>query len=119
MNKSHLIKKVASVSIIIIIAKVLGFIKQVLTASYFGATIQTDLIYLSEGLVSNIDYLLVQALSTAFIPTYVAISIDQPEKRKRFVAHTICFFLVTTLIIAGILFFIDTSILTDFPYKVF
>lgn len=105
MNKSNLIKKVVSVSGIIIIAKILGFIKQVLTASYFGASIQTDLIYLSEGLVSNIDYLLVQALSTAFIPTYIALNPDAPESRKRFVAHTISFFLVITLVISGILFF--------------
>ena len=44
-----------SVSGIVILAKILGFVKQMITANAFGATIHTDIISLSEGLVANLD----------------------------------------------------------------
>ncbi|MBR6451322.1 MAG: polysaccharide biosynthesis protein [Lachnospiraceae bacterium] len=104
MNKNRVLKNIISVSGIVILAKILGFVKQMITAGYFGATIQTDLISLSEGLVSNIDYLLIHALATAFIPTYIAIGMDEPEKRKKFVENTISVFLIITLAISSVLF---------------
>lgn len=103
-NQPSILRKILSVSGVVILAKFLGFFKQVITASYFGATIQTDLISLSEGLVSNIDYMLVQALSTAFVPTYITISAKEPVNRKRFTANVLVTFLTITFLIFVLLF---------------
>lgn len=93
-----------SVSGIVILAKILGFIKQMITANAFGATIQTDLISISEGLIANTDYLLVQALSTAFIPIYIAAKAKGDKEAKGFVSNTIKIFFVVTLGISLVFF---------------
>ena len=91
-----------SVTGVIILAKVLGFIKQIITANAFGATIETDIIMLAEGLVFNVDYLLIQSLSTAFVPIYL--SALQKDEGEAFASNTfIAFFYITTAI-AAVLF---------------
>ena len=99
-GKKNLISIMLSVSGVVILGKLLGFVKQMVTANAFGATIQTDIISLSEGLVVNIDYLLVQALATAFIPTYIFAKSKNPKECKKFVSDTIKVFLIITLGIA-------------------
>ena len=101
-NKKSIFKTMVSVSGIVILAKILGFIKQMVTANAFGATIQTDIISISEGLISNIDYLLVQTLATAFVPTYIYLNTNNPQNSKRFVSNVIKVFLIVTLSIAFI-----------------
>lgn len=98
--KKSIYKSVISVSGIVFLAKILGFVKQMVTANAFGATIQTDIISLSEGLVANLDYLLVQALSTAFIPTYIYANTIDPKTARKFVSNLIKVFLGITLIIS-------------------
>ena len=100
----NIIKTMASVSGIVILAKILGFVKQMVTANAFGATIQTDLISISEGLITNIDYLLIQTLSTAFVPTYIYLNTSNPESSRKFVSNVIKVFLLVTTVIAGVVF---------------
>ncbi len=105
MGKSkNIFRTMVSVSGIVVLAKILGFIKQMVTANAFGATIQTDLISISEGLIANIDYLLIQTLATAFIPTYIYVNTNKPENCKRFVSNVIKVFLIVTSAIACIVF---------------
>lgn len=103
-KKSKAGSAVVYVTLIVLFAKVLGFVKQMLTANYFGATIHTDLISISEGLITNIDYLLVQILTTAFVPTYIYAKTKDEDKSKRFVANTIFVFFIVSFIIALLLF---------------
>ena len=107
--KKNIFRTMLSVSGIVILAKVLGFVKQMVTANAFGATIQTDLIYISEGLVANIDYLLIQTLATAFIPTYIHLKTTDLGKSKQFVSNVIKVFLLVTITIS-------TAVLLLAPY---
>ncbi len=93
------------ITIIVLFAKILGFAKQMLSANYFGATIQTDLISISEGLITNLDYILVQTLSTAFVPIYIHAKKEGTQKEKIFAVNTIFVFLLFSLFITVILFF--------------
>lgn len=102
-NKS-IVKIIASVSGIVLLSKVLGFVKQMITANAFGTTIETDLISLSEGLISNMDYLLVQALSTAFLPLYIHIKTESKSKADKFVSNSIKVFFIVTVIISSLIF---------------
>lgn len=98
MNK-RILKSLISVTGIVLLAKMLGFIKQMVTANSFGATIETDIISLSEGFISNIDFLLIQALSTAFVPIYLKIKAKDEKRSKAFVSNTIkTFFIITAII---------------------
>lgn len=66
---------------VLLFSKALGFVKQMVTASAFGADTETDLINLATGLIGNSQYLLVQALLTAFLPVYVHIQNEQKAGR--------------------------------------
>ena len=101
MNKS-ITKSIVSVTGIVLLSKVLGLVKQIITANAFGATIDTDIISLSEGLIINVDFLLVQALATAFIPTYMSAKKEDSEKIK-FVSNTIKVFFFISLLVAIII----------------
>ena len=93
-------RALVSVSAIVAATKLAGLVKQIVTASAFGATQRTDIIMLSEGLISNLDYLLVQSMATAFIPTYIAAKNERPEAGKAFVSNTIKAFLLFTACIS-------------------
>lgn len=72
-NQYRIVKIFASVSGLIILNKIIGFVKQMIVASTFGATVETDLINLSQNAVSDIQYILSQALITAIISMYIHI----------------------------------------------
>ncbi len=99
-KRKNLFKTLFSITGVVIIAKVLGFLKQVITASKFGASIETDIISLSEGFISNADYAIVQTLTTAFVATYIHINSNDKEEGKRFVSDSFKMMLVLSSIIA-------------------
>ena len=110
-TSGKMLKSILSVSGIVILAKVLGFIKQMVTADAFGATIQTDIISISEGLVINMDYLLIHALSTAFIPIYIHGVKNSKEEGELFVSNTIKLFATVTVGIA-VLFYVASPVIS-------
>lgn len=57
--------------------KVIGFIREIVIAAIFGATAGTDELFVASGLMSNIVYALMTALSVAFLPLYL----DMKEKK--------------------------------------
>lgn len=96
--KRGVLKTVFSVTGVIIAAKLLGFAKQAVTASLFGATLETDLITLSQGLLGDLDYVLVQILLTSFTALYIRLSGFGPGEVHRATSDTLKAF---SLIAAG------------------
>lgn len=101
--KNEIIKNVVSVSSIVVFAKLLGFVKQMLMAASFGATIETDLISLSQGLIGNMDYLLVQVLITAFIPIYIEVKKESEKKASAFVSNILVVCIIVSALIITVL----------------
>lgn len=95
--------KIFSVMGIILIAKLLGFARQMLTASTFGATIETDLISLSQNVIGDLDYLLVQVFLTAFVPLYIKIRQGGEQEGNAFVSSTLRAGIMASLIAVTIL----------------
>ena len=84
IKKNHIIRTVFSVTGLLIVSKLLGFVKQMVTASAFGATLETDLINLSQGLISDIQYLLVQSVLSALIAVYLHTAQQGEDASRRF-----------------------------------
>ena len=84
IKKNHIISTVFSVTGLLIVSKLLGFVKQMVTASAFGATLETDLINLSQGLIGNIQYLLVQSVLSALIAVYLHTAQQGEDASRRF-----------------------------------
>lgn len=103
-KKNTLFQKLFSVYGIIIVSKLLGFAKQLFVANAFGATIETDLISLSQGIVIDFEFLIIQTLVTSFIPIYIALKAKSKELSKEFAENTIkLFFLISITASAGII----------------
>ena len=75
---------VFSVTGLMIVSKLLGFVKQMVTASTFGTTLETDLISLSQDLIGNLQYLLVQAVLSALIAVYLHTAQQGEDVARRF-----------------------------------
>lgn len=103
--KHGILKTVFSVTGVIVAAKLLGFIKQAVTASLFGTTLETDLINLSQGLLGNLDYVLVQILLTSFTALYIRLMEEvDPDEVHRVVSDTLKTFTLIAAAVAGMVF---------------
>ncbi len=89
MKRKGILGTICSITGVILVAKLLGFIKQMVIASSFGTTIETDLINLSQSFIGNIQYVIVQVLVTAFISVYIHIEETSGEDAKSFSSDTI------------------------------
>ena len=100
--KNRIFKTLFSVTGLIIVGKLLGFVKQMAVASAFGTTIETDLISLSQGLIGNIQYVLVQTLLTSFISVYLHTRGRDETLENRFAADVLKVFLAIAAALMGI-----------------
>lgn len=107
MNKGSgeksIFKTVFSVSSILLFAKIFGFVKQIIVANAFGATIDTDIISLSQGIVTNFEYLISQTMITAFIPIYISVK-ETKQNEKHFASNVIKIFVLISVFISAFIF---------------
>lgn len=96
---NKIFKTFSALTLVIIVSKIAGFVKQMIVASSFGATLETDLIQMSQGLIGNADYIIVQTLSTAFVALYIHIKESGEDKAKIFASNVVKALLV---IVTGI-----------------
>ena len=99
MKPSPIIKSILSVGGITVLVKLLGFFKQIVVASTFGATLETDYINLSYGLIGNTQYLLVQVLLTGLVSVYISVK-QESEREARVFSGDV---LKTATFLAGII----------------
>lgn len=91
-----------SVTGVIVLAKLSGFVKQMLTAGLFGATLETDLILLSQTFAGDLQYLLAQVLLTAFTATYIHVREKDEASSRQFVSNTLMVFSLLAAALAGL-----------------
>lgn len=85
--KNSIVKSTMIVLLISLLAKLIGFVKSIIQASYFGATFYTDAYNVAHGFVGNVLYMFSTAIAVAFVPIYI-----QNKKRnneKKFASVTI------------------------------
>ena len=104
MKSKRIFKSIFSVTGVLILAKIVGFIKQMVTAGVFGATLETDLINLSQELIANIEYILVHTVSTAFIAIYIKVNQQDKRDGRQLISDTIK---VAILGVLGIILIIE------------
>jgi len=81
-------------------AKLFGFVKSILQASFYGSTIYTDAFNIAYGVVGDVIYMLTTSIAVAFVPLYIQRKLSKGiEKSKKATSRTI-----TALGIAAFLF---------------
>ena len=89
MKQNRIARTLFSVSGLILLGKLMGFVKQMVVASAFGATIETDLINLSHGFIGNLQYLLVQSSVTSVVSIYIHMESKREEDARRFAGDAV------------------------------
>lgn len=79
MNFKNLIKTSIVVSVIAIFAKIVGFLREAIIASYFGATSATDAFFIAQNMPGMIFPAVCTSLSTAFVSIYVSLKVRNGE----------------------------------------
>lgn len=95
----------AMISIILVASKIIGFIREMLIATQFGASIESD-IFKTATRIPNLFYSCVAAaLITSFIPTFSSLKNDR-EKANAFFNNifNILFVITAILTVIGIIF---------------
>lgn len=77
IDNNSIIKSIGLLTILMIISKALGLIREIAIAGFFGVTASTDAYFVAAGFVTNIFFGITAALSTVFLPYYI-----QSKKNK-------------------------------------
>lgn len=103
--KKSVVKATSMVLMLTIFAKIIGFIKSVLQASLFGATIETDAFNMASGVAVNIFYMLATAISASYLPIYLKRKQNSAQKELRvFANRTISFLFLTSVTLVVTMF---------------
>ena len=105
-NRGSIINVFASVSGLIVLDKILGFIRQMIVASNFGATNETDIISFSQSAVGDIQYVLAQVMITSFVSVYIYSRNGKEgteDKSKIFAGNVLLSFLGISILITALL----------------
>lgn len=101
-----IIKSTLSITMIGILVKIFGFLKQVITAYYFGANFEMDAFFLASGFISNLAYLVCTTLSITFLTMYIATKTNSLQSEtNEFISSVILLYEIITFIL-GVLIFI-------------
>lgn len=93
------------VFIIIVVTKLLGFVKQIIVAACYGATFETDIYNIAYGFVNSTGYALFSALSVTFLTMYNKKRKEDVSQTNQFITSTIILFSGLVLVLCGVLFF--------------
>ncbi len=105
-------KKVAGIALVITIitfsSKLLGLLRDILLANYYGTSVSSDAYVMAQSILSVFTILLVNALGTAFIPMLSDYKVNRSEKENKGLINNVytVSFLITTAISVILLLFI-------------
>lgn len=115
MNKKQSIgKSIGLLSVLMLISKVIGLIREVAIAGYFGATSSTDAYFVASGFITNVFFGITAALSVVFLPYYI----EKKKKSDKNETSKFCSSLITTLSIISIAIVVLLFILAPWVSKV-
>ena len=102
-GRKNISSVIFSVTGVIIIAKLLGFVKQMVASGAFGATLDTDIINIAQNVIGDIEYVLAHVLMTSFISVYLNAAEEGGERVARFAKNAMRAFLVIAVAVAAVL----------------
>lgn len=95
---------VFSVTGVIVISKLLGFVKQMVASGAFGANTATDMINIAQTVIGDLEYVLAHVLMTSFISVYLNAAGDGEARRARFAKNAAATLLIIAALAAAVLF---------------
>ena len=92
-NETNIVKKSVSISLLVVIGKVLGFIKQAVIAWAFGSNALTDVYFAADGYTSMFGQIMTQTVGPTVLTQYIHVNErNDHEGAKRLVRESYIFF---------------------------
>lgn len=100
---------------VILVAKIIGMLRDVVIANYFGTTNISDAFLIALSVPTILFYLIGHALSTAYIPMYNRVKVEKGEKEAQQFSNNLLTiaFVFSTVVVVLLLF------ATEFVVKIF
>ena len=100
-RESNILKSSIIVTIIYFLIKVLGLLKQSILASTCGATIESDMFFISSGIISQLAIAIFSALSIVLLTSYSKIDINEgKEKSNKLISMVLKIFIPISIVIS-------------------
>lgn len=109
MSKSSIIKNSAIIMFLTIISKITGFFRDILVASEYGTTYETDAYNIALTIPTLAFTLIGTAVSTIFIPIFTRILMRQGKEKMYVFANKILLILFGIILIIYVLLFLQTN----------
>ena len=87
-------KKTGTVFALMIVTKIIGFVKQIVVAAYYGADFHTDIYNIAYGLINSTGYAVFSALSITFLTMFNQIKAEKGYKRVNKFTSNVLFVLI-------------------------
>lgn len=110
-GKKALLGSAAALFILSLLNKGLGFIKSMVIASAFGASLQTDAYYVAEGLMQNALLPISEAMAVSFLPIYIGVREKDRQDAKVLTSRTMTDIFLLAFVLSGILYMLAPLIL--------
>ena len=88
---SKTIKSISIVTVLLLLSKVFGFVREMFIAAYYGATWQTDAYNMALNLISLLTAIVAAGLAAVIIPIYIQKKVQQSDDEARlFASNLLC-----------------------------
>ncbi len=101
-----MLKSIRNVTVVLLIVKVIGFIKQAVIAAYFGATGATDIYMLVSELVDSLGEVLFSSISVTFLTMYANVMANETVKAKRQFASNVVIYGTPIVLLLSLIVFL-------------
>ncbi len=108
-KKSGIVKSTSYVMIVLVVVKIIGFLKQAVIAAYFGTSIDMDLYLIASDFITEVGTVFFSSLSVNFLTMFVQLLVKKGKKEADvLLSNTLIFFIpVAVAIIMVIWIFTD------------
>lgn len=110
-GKKALLGSAAALFVLSLLNKGLGFIKSMVIASAFGASLQTDAYYVAEGLMQNALLPISEAMAVSFLPIYIGVREKDRQDARVLTSRTMTDIFLLAFVLSGILYMLAPLIL--------
>lgn len=113
MAKKTIIRSTVLILVLTIIAKVIGFGKSIIMASYFGVDLNSDAYYFSSTLVANVLYMITTSIGISFLPIYIKIREKEGRIRAgQYAAETLIMMSIIAIILTVLVILMAPLLIT-------
>ena len=104
MNKNNIVTSAALVTLMMLLFKIIGFVKQAVIAYYFGASVNTDIYFIAYGFIGGVSEIIIKSVSVSIISVYSFTLINSgKDKADQLISAVMEVMMPIGLLIVGLL----------------